>query len=167
MKALTLYFVALIALSTANQLHVVKTERLSFVLHPTTIREQPTSSTSTASHTPPPKPDPNLEKSPKVGNKWTFSVTVGNQRQHVGSWSTRTMRDEIVAHLNPHCTAITQWGANACSSKASTQGVYYAIPEGILHAGKIFLGGNALSLSIISNFIPETDGKVLVQNFIA
>lgn len=91
---------------------------------------------------------------------WTFNITIGNQRRHIGEWPPVLMRDQMSVALKETCGWKSGWGANTCDSK-----VWHARVEYANKRLDVSTDENAVAVRIASDYIPEAYGET-VQNIL-
>ena len=93
-------------------------------------------------------------------NPWTFNITIGNQRQAIGSWWGGHMYNETKAWLSETCGQTEKWGSDKCSSGPWSRTIE------IDKKGKAEYVKEAASVHISSHYIPEEYGVGLQEAFI-
>jgi len=96
-----------------------------------------------------------------LASPWTFNITIGNQRQHIGSWwGPQHMGAETRDWLNEACKQTEKWGSEKCSSEPWSRSIEVGEKA---HAK--WIDDNAF-LRISSHHIPEEYGVGLQEAFI-
>jgi len=92
---------------------------------------------------------------------WKFNITIGNQRQHIGSWwGPEHMAVEMKAWLNGACKQTDKWDSEKCNSDPFLRHIEMEQQK------KAKFLDNGASLRISSHFIPEVYGIALQEAFI-
>jgi hypothetical protein len=92
---------------------------------------------------------------------WYFNITIGNQRQHIGSWlGPQHFSAETRDWLNEACKQTDKWDAEKCSSKPWSRNI--EVEE---HEMARIVDDNAF-LRISSHLIPKSYGIGLQEAFI-
>jgi len=91
---------------------------------------------------------------------WTFNITIGNQRQHIGEWGPAKMRDQMSVALKETCGWKNGWGSNTCDSK-----VWGAYVEYSNDKKEAVTKEKTVAVRISSDYLPEEYGET-VQNIL-